>query len=529
MISAVTLFTVLLAADAHYHAPHVHGIHAHGATAYGVGGHGCHKIGGCGAVTKFGQPLLLAQPVYQTPALPLIAQLPPPPPLVTVPKILKTQEILATPALLKEKTVFHKTGLIQVQLPQQAPIVAPAVIPTVQQYAVARPKLGKVVDQTEPTYFCKRPGFVLEGQSCVQTLIEPPTISCPGGFDTLEGACTRRASFLQTCPAGYTRREGQCSKLITSAFLQRCPEGSMPTEVGCERQVPHPLTPTCPEGIYDAITGTCVIQTLVEARAYCPEGFEFRDGTCIQEEVYDCTQVATAELAGPVVQNTLIQTTQQTPVAITQQAVLPVIEGGHAHHHHHGRILHAKDCETPCTQQPQTLCLLQRPEPCQQAAAAAVRLQQTQTTVTVQKTCTRVTSTALIFACEEGLLQGNQCLIKQGVAPTPSCTALGDVNFCYARQRVPVIQECPPDFTKECSLGRQCECVALEPVAFLQSCPSGFDQAFDGCVRTAANRVSCAPGYSLQGDVCVRILREPADCVFSVTYECDSANGPCLH
>eukprot|EP01056_Protomagalhaensia_sp_Gyna25_P001089 Protomagalhaensia_sp_Gyna_25__1088@NODE_152_length_4807_cov_90_610529_g118_i0_p1_GENE_NODE_152_length_4807_cov_90_610529_g118_i0NODE_152_length_4807_cov_90_610529_g118_i0_p1_ORF_typecomplete_len507_score61_85Cornifin/PF02389_15/62Cornifin/PF02389_15/6_1_NODE_152_length_4807_cov_90_610529_g118_i019103430 len=480
----------------------------------------CGKHGTCG-VTKFGQPLLLAHPL-QSQALPLIAQLPPPPPLVTVPKLLPTVDFTAS-SLIKEKAVFHKTGLIQVQLPQAAPVIPPAMLTTASQYAVARPKLGVVVDQTEPTYFCKRPGFVLEGQMCVQTLVEPPQLICPGGFDTIDGTCTRRASILQSCPVGYSRRDGQCAKLISAVFLSRCPDGSVPTDLGCERQVPHPLTPTCPEGLFDSLTGTCIVQSYMEAQAYCPEGFEFRDGTCLQEEVYDCSDADMVASTGGVL------ATAGHTTAIAGPGILPTHH--HHHLHHHGRILHAapyhKDCDTPCTAAP-AVCITQRPEPCAVAVPAEVRLQQTQTTIAVQKTCTRVTSTALIFACTDGVLNGNRCLIKQGIPPTPTCTALGDAGYCYARQRVPAIQECPVGFSKECSLGRACECVALESAAFIQSCPSGFEQAFDGCFRTALTKMHCPPGFSLQADACVRILREPADCVFSVTYECDHTKGNCI-
>eukprot|EP01054_Gregarina_sp_Poly1_P009420 Gregarina_sp_Poly_1__9419@NODE_58_length_17191_cov_34_446508_g49_i0_p4_GENE_NODE_58_length_17191_cov_34_446508_g49_i0NODE_58_length_17191_cov_34_446508_g49_i0_p4_ORF_typecomplete_len510_score45_50_NODE_58_length_17191_cov_34_446508_g49_i0950211031 len=486
--------------------------------------HGCGTVG-CGGTTKFGSPLLFAHAVST--AYPLIAQLPPPPPLVTVPKLLPVHEHHTT-SLLQEKAVFHKTGLIQVQLPQQAPILPPAMITTQSQYAVARPKLGKVVEQTEPTYFCKRPGFVLEGQMCVQTLVETPQFLCPGGFEALDNSCTRRATYLQTCPTGYLKREAQCAKLVTASFIARCPEGSIPTDGGCERQVAHPLTPTCPEGTYDALTGNCILQSTLEARAYCPEGFQFHDGTCLQEEVYDCTDTAPLlPTAHTSIQHLAVA--HQAPI-LTKHQHQAVAHAGHPHSHHHGRILTAtRDCSVPCTAPP-AVCVLQRPQPCEVVTQQApeIRVQPTQTTVTVQKTCTRVTSTALIFACDEGVLHANRCLVKQAVAPVPTCTALGDSSYCYARQRVPAIQECPPDFTKECSFGRPCECVALEPMAFVQTCPSGFEEAMDGCYRTAQIRPQCPPGFSLQGDACVRILREPADCVFSVTYECDHSKGPCL-
>lgn len=446
------------------------------------------------------------------------------------------------------KPIFHKHGLIQVQLPpQQRPLLAPSAITSTAQFAVGTPKLGKVVDRTEPTYFCKKPGYVLEGSECVFSAVEPARLTCPGGYDAYDDGCVRRASFLQHCPAGYTRRDGNCAKLVSASFLQRCPEGTLDAGNGiCQRQVPHPLTPTCPEGTYEARTGSCAVTVMAEARAFCPEGFSYTDGACLQEEVYDCSH---------------------SPVGLATVPQLGLLQTTPLHQHVKGRMLthvkqphttHVHMAQPQLLQQPQLIQQLPQPQLIQQAPitiqktnpcepiptvgvvaiaqraappcevappAPQVIVQPTKTTITMQKTCTRVTSTALVFACEDGILQGQRCLIKQAVAPIPVCHAQGDATNCFALAAVAPIQECPMDYSRECLPGRQCQCVALEAAAFISSCPSGFEADGEACTRLAQARAVCSEGFVLQGDQCVRLLREPADCVFSVTYECDHTTG----
>lgn len=361
-----------------------------------------------------------------------------------------------------------KHGLIQVNMnPEETPALPPATVAERAVYNVASPGRGRVVDRTEPNYFCKKPGYVLEGTECVATNFEPARFVCPGGFDPYdEATCVRRNSIIQNCPVGYFQRDGTCAKMITTNFLEICPDGTIEAGPGvCHRQVPHPLTPTCPVGTYDHRSGACATTALVEARAYCPEGFNFLDGACVQEETYDCTHP-------------------------------------HAHGFHFGLLGtlpgHTHKGKT---------------------------LQATKSLISLQKTCTRVTSTAVIFACDEGMLQGNRCVVKQALPPTPLCRGLGDLDSCYAIQRVAALRECPPEYSRECIPGRPCECVAVEAAAFVTSCPRGFDMDGDGCVRTAEARPVCPSTHILEGADCVQILREPADCVFSVTYECEASPG----
>jgi len=464
--------------------------------------------------------------------------------------------ISTVPRTYAKPMVFTHHGLIPVQAPPKV-LVAPSYATTTTRFAVGAPAKGKVVDRTEPTYFCKKPGFVLEGVDCVQTLFENARLVCPAGFETYgnEG-CVRRAAFLQTCPAGYVKRDGNCAKIITQAFVEVCPEGTVEGETlgrnsrVCQRQVPHPLSPTCPEGTYDARTGQCLHTVYAEARAYCPEGFNYDEGQglCLQEEIYDCSD----EPLG-------IQTIPQ--LGITQVAPVLHQRQHHTYHHKthgHKRQLHhvtkaivpvaptviqqvvqpapviATQVVEPCVAQAVQPCAIQPcvsqriAPPCEQAK---VMMQPTKTTISVetQKTCTRVTSTALVFDCEEGVLQGRRCLVRQQIASVPVCRGQGNADYCYSLQRVPALQECPAEFTKECSLGRACQCVALEATAFMTSCPSGFTANGSGCERTGVAQAVCPPGFVLQGDSCVRVLREAADCVFSVTYECErNAAGACV-
>lgn len=553
------------------------------ASAHGNKG-GCHK-GNCG-----GQPLLQAAPIYQM-AQPLVQlapqpqiQLAPPPlriqqfappplqlapaplfPAPLFPAPLQTVAIPQLSTLHTAKPVFHQHGLIRVQMPPRAPIIAPSAITSAQQFAVGTPQLGRVVDRTEPTYFCKKPGFVLEGQVCVSTAVAPPQYICPGGFENAGHACLRRAAILETCPPGYSRRDGHCAKLISSPPVPRCPDGTLENAPGvCIRQIPQPLAPTCQEGVYDGRSGNCIVSVLGESQAFCPEGFQLNDGACLQEEIYDCT-------TSPVGLRTIPQLGTITTVPLAPPAIQVFQsyggEGKHGHGHGlKGRMLHhLKQTAAPAVVQtlnsaPQQQVIVQQVQQIQNANTECpdcgpalpppviaqanpcapppvvvqaepcepkVIVQETKTTVSVQKTCTRVTSTALVFACDQGILQGQKCLIKQAVPATPVCTAQGDVNECFTTVPVAPLQECIEGFSRECLPGRPCECVALEAAAFNTSCPVGFDSLDNGCVRSAELRPICPPGFILEADAqqCLRVLREPADCVFSVTYECKNGTG----
>lgn len=397
-----------------------------------------------------------------------------------------------------------KHSLVPVQVPVQVKLVVPAVVPTRPQFTAERARMGKVVDRTEPVYFCKNEDFTLEGEICYKTLLEEAKFVCPGGYESVGGACERRAQLLSTCPAGYSQREGGCSKLITASLVPHCPPESFQTsDGGCERQVVHPLTPTCPEGTYNPRTGQCICSTTVEARAFCPEGFAFNDGTCLQEDVYDCTD---APRAAPI-----------------QTAYFAAGPFKHTKSH---RMLSAKECSTPCQGEQAALCIAQRVVLCEQPTR--LTMQPATTVITVQKTCTRVTSTGLVFACDEGTLKGNICVIQNAVAPMPICTADGGVEDCHVRQRVAPLFDCPAEFTKQCHLGSRCQCVAYESVAQAFRCPSGFDSDDGACVRTSEARAVCPAGFTLEGTSCIRTIREPADCQFQVTYECDKLHGDCI-
>jgi len=399
-------------------------------------------------------------------------------------------QLTTTGALGVGKPILTKHGLIQVEVPVARP-ATPLSIASATTYTVGAPKKGKVVDQTEPSFFCKKEGFVLEdGNQCVKVELAEARFVCAPGFEFFNGECLRRTTYLQSCPEGYQTRDGTCAKVVTAEAIPTCPEGSYEVGPGmCERQAEQQLVPRCEEGTYDG--ANCIVHTYAEARAFCPEGFSFFDGACIQEETYDCTKHPYAHAHSTHVHAPLGQAVPR------QLTVVP---------------------QHPCVQA--HLGLASR-GPC---PSTKVVLQPTHTTVSVQKTCTRVTSTALVFACDEGVLQGQKCLIRTPVPPSMICKHQSDGHGCYSTHKVTPLSVCPPNYTRECSGGR-CECAALEAAAFVQSCPSGFDENEDGCVRTATANIVCPGGYTLQGEACVRTLREPADCVFSVTYECDRSSG----
>jgi len=317
------------------------------------------------------------------------------------------------------------------------------------------------VSKTDPVYYCPE-NYELQGNSCEQILTDSAQLVCPLGFELNGDECLRRSEMLNICPAGYTKTSSGCQRVVVETALRYCPDGTTETgSGGCHREVAVNLIPQCSQGNLDG--QICSWQTKVEPLAYCPDGY--------------------------------LPSSQHPHLNLCEQLV-------------------TYDCTHGLRRQ-LTMLFEQHQHP-------------VTTHLNIQKTCTRTDVVNMQYRCPPGSSpshDGHHCIQIQQMQPNLICPASGDVNNCYRLESLAIITECPAGTNQRCSPTGGCVCERIEPMAFTQSCPESFSDIDGSCHQLAEAKVVCPAGYVLQGDICIKTLRQPASCEFTVTYKCE---GGCV-
>ncbi|KAH0476454.1 MAG: hypothetical protein KVP17_004688 [Porospora cf. gigantea B] len=338
---------------------------------------------------------------------------------------------------------------------------------------------------------------------CVAEEEYTPQMMCEYG-ENRAGRCVVSSPAFPSCPKTFSLEGSECVRSGKSTMSTKCGRHQTPDGYGCLERSPVALEYTCeaPGYIYQ---GECVCNQTFQHRFHCAAGWKLEGDRCVSQEYIDCTHDF---LPSDCKEECYVDPTcaggecyfkdrKVVENRIREKAVGRKLKAGLD-------MCHIKPCKVKR--------LTPRP------AAESVEL--------VSKTCVKRLEVDADIYCEgpsEAVFNGEECCIRRPMPKVPTCAAEGDVEDCYEMKRVPALVSCPPGFQKNCwgNNPNSCECVNLERRPANLTCPPGAQPEGDRCVEVQVPVAYCPEKDSrLEGEKCVRVLREPVRLHTTVVARC---------
>ncbi|KAH0480938.1 MAG: hypothetical protein KVP17_001613 [Porospora cf. gigantea B] len=371
----------------------------------------------------------------------------------------------------------------------------------------------QVVERQVPAVMCSS-GFSYEGLEgcCVMDEETEAQYICPDGSPSDGYVCTRTTKPVFTCEEDFSLEDGSCIRHRKDTMDAQCPYDSKMDGLSCLEKIPVELVPECPVSCYKE-GDQCFTNKTFAHSLMCPPGWTLDGGRCVMSEMVDCTdKTLPGEGCGPHCYIDMQCSGEKCFASrdVIQQRIAE----------RKGKRFLGSATADVCSTQPCKVSKMTK-----KADSSSLEL--------VSKTCLRRTETDPEIFCEgpaEAVFNGKECCVQIPVPPVYKCPVLrfgATDDECYRLKRRPAQYICPPGFEQKCRSGSAfprpatCQCVAVDHEPSTPVCPEG-SALHDGlCVLFEEPVAYCADeGATLDGQVCVRTIREPVRMRTTITLEC---------